>query len=106
MQIHINNAERLLIHRRRQGWDQQDAATYHDVSLYRYRAMEDGDGAAYVPLGHSLEDYEACFLLRLREEMTQADLADEMGLSVWWVCQMERGDQPADALIEHWAEVA
>lgn len=99
----LTNGERLVIHRRRQDWTQRQAAESHGVTLYRYRKWEkDEDGPPKIGVGR-LEPFEVCFLLRRREEIPAAELARALGISRWWLTQMETGRAPAESLVEYWA---
>ncbi len=100
----ITNGERLLLERRRHQQSQRQAASRHGVSRYRYRRWEtDVEDAPRVPL-QRLREYEACFLLRRRAGIPLHELAREAGVSRWWLCQMEYGNQPARRLLGYWRE--
>lgn len=96
----LSPGERFLLERRRLREGQGEAAARHGVSRWRYRRWELGreDGPA-VELG-KLEPHEACFVIRTRSGVSVQDLAEAMGISRWWLIQMEYGDKPADRLVE------
>lgn len=103
----LTAGERLAIARRRAGESKREAADRHGVTLYRYRAWEDdreGSGAPRVALG-SLEAHEVLVIRRTRQGLSAQDLAAEMGISRWWLCKMEYGQAPIDALEAHWSSV-
>jgi DNA-binding XRE family transcriptional regulator len=102
----LSTGERLRVARRREGQSIGEAAAKHGVSVYAYRAWEtdqasDDDPAPIVSLG-TLAPYEAAFVLRWRADMTVVDLADEIGVSPWWLTQMEKGRAPFERLVDYW----
>jgi len=97
------NGERLLIRRRRTSESQVDAAERYGVSLHRYRLWEaDKDPAAPKQREARLEPFESCFLRRRRAGVSLRELAEELDLSRWWLCQMEQGKADSRRLIEYW----
>jgi len=98
----LTTGERVLILRRRKQESQQAASERHGVSLYRFRQWEtDEEQAPKVALGR-LERCESCFVRRKRSGMPLHELASQMGVSRWWLIQMEHGKQSADALVAFW----
>lgn len=102
----ITTGERLLIERRRNNESQDAAAGRHGVSRYRYRLWESdqaegGRQPRCARLG-LLRDYEGCYIRRRRAGLSVAALATKVGVSAWWVTQMEHGDVPADRLVAWW----
>ncbi len=98
----ITAGERLLINRRRFNQSQKDAAKEFKVKLYRYRAWEsDERDPPSVSIGR-LEPYEACVIKRKRAGMLVRELAEKLGCCAWWLCQMEYGEAPVDALVAFW----
>lgn len=102
----MTRGERRLIVRRRAGRSQREMAELHDVSLYFYRKMERDPRKGPPPdlLGGPLGAHERLFLLRRRAGLAVRDVAERMGVSPWWVTQMERGTAPVDRLAAWWAE--
>jgi len=98
----LTRSEKLRIERRRNGENQPAAAKRHKVTLAEYRQWErTEEGAPNVKLGR-LEDYEACWIERVRGGWTLDDVAEEMGVCRWWLCQMERGNANAERLATYW----
>lgn len=100
----LTRGERLLLARRRDGWTQSQYADYYGVSLRTYRTWENGSenkGVPYVSLSR-LTKAERCVILRRRAGLGVEALATKIGLSRWWVTQMERGSAPVDKLAAHW----
>lgn len=99
----LTNAETLLLQRRREGWNQVDAARFYNIPLSRYSLWERGLDEA-VPRARigPLADYERCLLLRRRNARTQAEVAEALGVCRWWLNQMERGEIPCNDLLAYW----
>ena len=101
--------ERLLLRRKQLGETQAQAATRYKVSTKEYRLWERRDeGSAPTPqypmIRHlsGLDPHERCLIHRRRARLTQAQVAELMGLCRWWVNQMERGVAPCDELVHYW----
>ncbi len=105
MEINLTPAEKMKLDRRRRGESQQEAAERWGVTLYRYREAEAGrrSESKIRPRFTVVRDYEACLVLRTRRGDSVAALAKEMGISRWWLTQIERGKQPADELVRYWS---
>lgn len=102
-------AELLLLSRRRRRETIAGAAERHGVTIYRYRAWERGDELDGLPRGLAKvvpEEFEAAYILRRRAGLTIAELADEVGLSAWWLTQIERGEAPAASVVAFWTSPA
>jgi len=98
----LTTGERVLILRRRKEESQQAASERHGVSLYRFRQWEsDEEPAPKIAIGR-LERFESCFIRRRRTGMPLHELAGLMGISRWWLIQMEYGKQASDALVAFW----
>lgn len=98
----LTNGERFVILRRRSGQSQRDAAAAHGVTLYKYQQWEaDKSDPPRESVG-PLQDFEVCYLRRRRAGIEAQALADELGMSRWWLCQIEYGRAPAERLVEHW----
>ena len=101
----LTNGEKLVVKRRRADESQREAATGFSVSLYRYRRWEsDQDKPPNVSLGQ-LKPHEGCFMRRRRAGISLKTLADVLGVSRWWLCQMEYGNVATDRLVQHWSKV-
>lgn len=94
--------EKFLIHRKRLGETQAQAANRMRLSVHSYRVVEQKPTGRRPPALGSLEPWEKCLLLRRRKGMTQAELAKALGLSRWWVNLMESGRVPSAALEQYW----
>lgn len=100
----LKKHERLVIDRRRREETQAQAAARYKVSLYAYRQWEENTNATGMPnvrVGR-LAAYEACYMRRRRSGVRVKDLAIAMGLSRWWVIQMETGQATDVRLVEYW----
>lgn len=99
----LSRGERLLVARRRRDESQVDAAARFDVSLYRYRQWETDEAKSPHELGlGKLDGFEACFLMRRRDGRSMAAVAKKVGVSRWWLCQMERGEVDSTRLVSFW----
>ena len=101
----LSAPERLLISRRREGIGQSKAAKRWGVTEWQYRMWESGHTAipAWVCWRMAkLEPHESCFIKRRRAGMKRTELAEEVGVSCWWITQMERGSVPCDRLVSYW----
>lgn len=99
------HAERLVIERRRMRKSQGERARIYRVSVYEYRQWEGGKVPPPTCAGErvkGLEPHEICFLLRTRAGVSAGDLAKTLGVSRWWLTQMERGEVPIDRLVAGW----
>ena len=102
----LTAAERLLIERRRAGETKEEAAAAYGVSAYRYNRWEAGhdvDTAPAPALGR-LAFFEGSFLQRRRDGVSLAEFAELVGVSRWWLTQMEVGAVADDRLREHRAK--
>ena len=100
----LTSAERLLLHRRRLGITQFEAAQLLNISAWSYRQLEEGSRLPDrpEPTLDNLKDYEVCLILRRRANRTRSSVAKSVKISEQWLTQMERGRVPADRLIEYW----
>ena len=98
----LTRGERLLIHRRRLGETQGEAAKKFGITRFRYGAWErdEIDGPARN-IGRP-KPYERCLLYRRRIGYTQVRVAKAIKRSRWWVNQMERGEVPCAELLRYW----
>ncbi len=94
--------ERLLIRRRRLKQKQKDAARVLGVTLYRLRQWEADKSDPPDVKMDPLVPFEVCFILRRRQGRAAGEFAKSLGVSLWWLCQMEYGVVSAERLIEHW----
>jgi DNA-binding XRE family transcriptional regulator len=99
----LTPGEKLVIQRRRDGTSQVKAAKKAKVSLFVYRQWEqDVEKPTTVPKVGKLEDHEQCYVMRRRAGWTAQELADELEVCRWWLCQMERGQQDTQPLVDFW----
>lgn len=113
----LTHGERLFVWRRREGLSQKQAAKHWKVTLPVYREWE-----AVIPTGGdtevpnppvvslkklgSLKPHEAFTMLRRRFEVSQATLAETLGVTQNYLCLMERGKTPSLARLEqYWANI-
>lgn len=101
----LSRGERLLVKRRREAMSQVDAAERFRVSLYHYRGWEtDTRECPHEVAVGRLELFEQCFILRRRSGLRMRKIAGKIGVSRWWVCQMERGEVDARRLVSFWRD--
>jgi DNA-binding XRE family transcriptional regulator len=101
----LTSAEKLIIHRRRLGLTQGQAAERYGMSYNAYGALERGTvemEPATVPKINDLKAHEKCFLYRRRAGMSRAKVAEELGRSCQWVTEMERGRVDCTELVCYW----
>lgn len=100
----LTSAERLLLHRRRLGITQHEAAELLRITAWSYRKLEEGSRLPHrpEPTLDNLKEYEACLILRRRANLSRSSVAKSVGVSECWLTQMERGRVPANRLIEYW----
>ncbi len=102
--MHIIEAEKLLIRRRRLGITQSEAAGLVGVPYRRYVEWERGERdipAKHIPRLGKLKPWEQCLILRERHGMSQAEVAQALGRSRIWVGMMERGEVDCGELINY-----
>lgn len=101
----LTRGTRLRIERRRLKQTQVQAAHRWKVPVNIYRGWEHDDvvgpSSPSVPLG-KLRTYEECWVLRQRSGKTLQVLCEEIGISRWWLTQMESGDAPVKRLKNYW----
>lgn len=100
----LTRGEKLYIKRKRLGLSQIEMSVDVGVIHSQYRAMEqdvEGSDPVYVTLGKLLECESYC-VSRVRAGMNKTQLAKEIGVSIYWLRQMERGDAPIKRLAEYW----
>ena len=103
----LTNGERLLVlRRRRSDKSQKGAAAALGISLYKYRRWEADDDEPPKPKLGALESHEAYFIMRRRAGKSLQELATEVNVSSWWLCQMEYGRAPLARLVAYWAPKA
>lgn len=102
----LSNQEKLMLFRRRNNLNQVKAADHFGVTPAVYRLWErTGAGAPSVKLG-PIPNFEVCWILRVRENVSQESLAKAIGYCRWWVAQMEKGKIDAQPLKDYWQAAA
>jgi len=100
----LTRGEKLYIKRMRLGLSQIEMSVDLGVIHSQYRAMEQDvlcSAPAYVTIGKLLER-EAYAIMRRRSGLNKTELAQDMGVDIFWLRQMERGDAPIKRLAEYW----
>lgn len=105
--------EKLLIHRRRLGMNQDDYAahlSYHQGVKYTWRDVMDAEKGRknlglVVPACKRVAPSEWCFLQRHRRGLRQSELAVLVGCSRIWLNRMERGLEDCEKLVAYWKRV-
>ena len=98
-------SERLITYRRRTGLTQTQASQEWGFTEWHYRMLEAGNRQSFcqrVWIG-KLKPHESAFLMRRRYGYKRTDLAKMIGVSCWWLTQMERGRVNPKRLIEFWS---
>lgn len=102
----LQPSERLLVDRRRREESQVEAAARLGVSLYQYRAWEDGvtEVGLIAPAlePRALSDEEQCIVARVRRGVGVVALAKLLDVSRYWLSRMERGTAPSKRLADYW----
>ncbi len=101
----LKPGERLLLYRRRMNLNQTQAAEDWDTKPWTYRMWEGGNRTRDIPcprLG-GLKPHESCFITRRRAGMSRTQLAKALGVSNFWVTQMEKGAVSSDRLVKYWS---
>ncbi len=100
----LTPSERLLVDRRRRGLTQTQASQAWGFSEWHYRMVEAGNRQSSCPrirIG-KLRPYESAFLMRRRLGWRRTELAKMIGVSSWWLTQMERGRVNPNRLLSFW----
>lgn len=100
--MQLSNGEKFLIHRRRQGLNQEQIAKQYDVHRMTIHYWEKGIAdAPKIILNSPLKGYEKCFLTRRRKGMTITGLAKAMGRSHVTIIKMEAGEWSCTPIKKH-----
>tara|TARA_R110002167_G_C12707228_1_gene655130 strand:- start:29673 stop:29936 length:264 start_codon:yes stop_codon:yes gene_type:complete len=82
---------------------QVEAAKFWDVTPWVYRQWELGIGDDIPTPGIGrITPVESCVVMRTRLGYSRKRLASLLGISPWWLTQMERGRIDATRLITYW----
>jgi DNA-binding XRE family transcriptional regulator len=108
----LTPSERLILARRRMGFNQQEMAALLGIAPFTYGRMERGEvpldydkiDQHKLPLEEALSPSEKAHFYRLRSDPTvgQSKIAEDLGVSRIWVNRMERGLVSADRLVQYW----
>ena len=99
----LSRGDKLWLDRRRRRENQATAAKRHRVSIVLYRSWErDDEHGPSVKVG-KLAPHEECALVRREEEVTIAEVAEELGCCRYWVHKMEKGEVDPQDLLDYWA---
>lgn len=102
----MTDAEHLEIRRRRMDKTEREMADHLKVGRRAYDRMAAGTDpvpAAVRVNPETLEAHEVCFLRRRRAALSRKEMARLVGVSEWWLTQMERGREAPDRLVAFWA---
>jgi len=103
--MHLTEAERFLVYRRRRGFNQDKAAKQAGVRSHIVVKWENGTLAipkSKRPKLGALKPYEKCFVLRRRKGISQEKLGAMIGRCRAWVALMETGQEPYGELAKFW----
>ncbi|MEE8181752.1 MAG: hypothetical protein V3T87_00395 [Candidatus Thorarchaeota archaeon] len=103
----LTRGEKLYIKRKRLGLSQIEMSVDIGVIHSKYRAMEqdvEGSEPPFITLGTLLECESYC-VSRVRAGVNKTKLAAEIGVSVYWLRQMERGTAPIKRLADFWEAI-
>lgn len=100
----LTAGERLLIRRKRENWSQAQAAAFYGVTFSTYARWERDERGdpPQLNIGVLLKPHERCLLHRRRAGLEQAPVAQELGVSRFWLNKMERGKIPCELLLAYW----
>lgn len=101
----LTKGERLLLERRRAEETKPEAAARHGVSFYRYDRWErDIDNEAPRVAVGVLEFREVSLIRGQRAGASVRDFAELVGVSPWWLTQIETGQVSDERIRSFWAE--
>lgn len=100
--------ETLLISRRRSGLSQDEMARVNGITRNFYGEVE-RDQSEYQGMNfcevEPLEVNEKIMLCRRRSSMTQGEIAEQIGITRYWLNQMEVGTAPVSFdLVKFWED--
>lgn len=96
--------EKHRLHRWRMKWSTEEAANHFGVSEAEYEVWEspESKNPRYVPALGGLVQNERYVIYRIREGLSQSELARRMGARPSRICLEERGRVPPTTLKEFW----
>lgn len=102
----LTKGEWRSVRRRREGLTQSEAAYKRHIS--RIKVVREEQDKEPLGADRLLAIHERAVLLRDRAKLTQAGVAAKLGLSTFWVREMELGRQPCIKLLnllgEEWPD--
>ena len=99
----LTDGEHLFISRRREGLSQTAMAEQLGMTRNNYGEIERSENAGFkIKPIRNLKAHEKCVLYRRRCEKTQQDIADELGVSRYWLNRMEVGIEDCTTLVNYW----
>ena len=105
----LSPGQRLVIARRRLGETQAEAALRLGLPESAYCCAELDQSCVWdipVPTLGRLRPHEKCLFERLRYgRQSQQAVANAVGVSRYWLGQMERGLANCDRLVQYWARL-
>lgn len=103
----LSKGERLYLERRRRGESTTEAAARYGVGRNKFanweRERDAVSDAPSVSLKSEPKPHEACQILRRRAGLEISELAEQVGVSRYWLRQMESGQVSVSRLVQHWA---
>lgn len=102
--VALTEGERLLIERRRKEENQSQAAKRYGVRFDTYSWWERDLRSQDVPHAEvgKLTRGETCYILRRRAGLTRKQVAEGIGVSSFWITQMEKEKTKSNRLGKYW----
>jgi DNA-binding XRE family transcriptional regulator len=103
--VELTRGDRLCIQRRRLDETQRQAALRHRVTYHIYSAWENDLPAPAQPPAVNIgrvAPHERALVYRRHAKVTQADVASDIGVCVFTLRKMERGERPCEDLLAYW----
>jgi transcriptional regulator with XRE-family HTH domain len=95
----------MFLYRRKKALTQRACAQELGVTAVKYGRFERQDmRTVYRPEKPTIEysKLELCVILRKREKISQVHLARAIGISAYWLRQMEKGKCNSKRLVDFW----
>lgn len=99
--LELSAAERSIIHRQRNDINQSEAAKRFNVSRRRFGEMEQR-GEVDWETDIEPAPHEICMVKRCRAGLTQSELAEQIGVTRYWLSLMECGKATSTKLEAYW----
>lgn len=104
-ELELTPGEKLMIWRRRQGWNQATAAEHFGISIFALKLAEydkKGDIAKFRDIPFTLRNYEKCVIYRKRSGKTQPEIGVLIGIGREWLRMQELGEVSCNKLLAWW----